>query len=167
MPLNSVQQYVQGLLNDLPIPASTQLLEAYITPPVVEDIDRPKAYIWGGRLRGSRQTAPRTGNAIVNGRAGFKKLMWDVDVYLVYETVPDAPTIDQEFPLIIDAVLDKLWTTTMPVFITDSTTGVQSQILAIGEDFDLDYPPEKLPATLRTLWYTAKLGVTIYEAVQG
>lgn len=158
MPLNSVQMYVQSLLADLPIPALGKNLEAYITPPTVEDIDRPKAYIYGARLRGMRQTAPRG--------PGFKRLNWMVDVYLSWETMPDEPAIDQEFPLIVDAVMQKTWTTVMPLLITDATTGVKSQILAIGEDFELEYPPERTPATLRMLYYTARIGLDVYEAVQ-
>lgn len=158
MPLNSVQVYVQSLLADLPIPALDRNLEAYITPPTVEDIDRPKAYIYGARLRGQRQTAPRG--------PGFKRLNWMVDVYLSWETVPDEPSVDQEFPLIVDAVLKAAWTTTMPLVITDPTTGQKSQILAIGEDFELEYPPERTPATLRLLYYTARIGLDVYEAVQ-
>jgi hypothetical protein len=158
MPLNSVQIYVQSLLADLPIPALDRNLEAYITPPTVEDIDRPKAYIYGARLRGMRQSAPRG--------PGFKRLNWMVDVYLSWETMPDEPSVDQEFPLIVDAVMTKTWTTTMPLFITDPTTGVVSQILAIGEDFELEYPPERTPSTLRMLYYTARIGLDVYEAVQ-
>lgn len=159
MPLNSVQLFVQGLLDGLAIPGSTQMLEAYVTPPTVDELDNPKAYVWGGRLRGTRQSMPRG--------QGFKKLNWNVDVWLTYETNPDSPTVDQEFPLIVDAVMNKVWTTPLnDTFITDPTTGVRSQILAIGEDFDFEYPPERVPATLRMLYYTARLGLNVYEAIQ-
>ena len=158
MPLNSVQEYVKNLLDGLQIPGGGAPLEAYITPPTVEDIDRPKAYVQGARLRGQRQTAPRG--------PGFKRLNWMVDVYITYETVPDSVTVDQEMPLIIDAIMNKTWTTVMPLFIQDQVTGVRSQILAIGEDFELEYPPERTPATLRMLYYVARLGLDVYEAVQ-
>lgn len=158
MPLNSVQTYVRDLLDGLQIPGGGAPLEAYITPPTVEDIDRPKAYVQGARLRGQRQTAPRG--------PGFKRLNWLVDVYITYETTPDSATVDQEMPLIIDAIMSKTWTTVMPLFIQDQVTGVRSQVLAIGEDFELEYPPERTPATLRMLYYAARLGLDIYEAVQ-
>ncbi len=158
MPLNSVQIYVRDLLDNLQIPGLDTYLEAYITPPTVEDIDRPKAYVLASRMRAKRQSAPRG--------PGFKWLGWTVDVYITYETVPDSDTVDQEMPLIIDAVMTKLWTTTMPLFITDPTTGVKSQVLQIGEEFDLEYPPERTPATLRMLYYAARFGFDIYEAVQ-
>lgn len=160
MPLNSVQYFVRGLLDGLAIPGTTQTLEAYITPPTVDELDNPKAYVLGAHLRGTRQSMPRS--------LGFKKLTWLVDVYLSYETNPDSPTVDQEFALVVDAVMNTAWTTPMNnVFITDPTTGLRSQILAIGEDFELEYPPERVPATLRMLYYTARLGLTVYEAVQG
>lgn len=158
MPLNSVQLYTQSLLDGLTIPGMSTPLTAYITPPTVEDLDGPHAYIWGGRLRGLRQTMPRG--------PGFKHLDWTVDIYLVYETNPDSPTVDQEFPLVVDAVMTKLWTTTTPLFITDPTTGVQSQLLNVGEDFEFEYPPERTPATLRMLYYSCRIGLNLYEAVQ-
>jgi hypothetical protein len=158
VPLNSVQLYVQSLLDNLPIPGMTVPLQAYITPPTIDDLDSPKAYVWGTRLRINRQTMPRG--------AGFKHLAWLIDIYLVYETNPDSPTLDQEFPLIVDAVMNKLWTTTTPLFITDPVTGIQSQLLNVGENMEFEYPPERTPATLRMLYYTARIGMELYEAVQ-
>lgn len=111
-----MQHHVRDLLDGLVIPGTTDTIEAFITPPTVDNLDGPKAYIWGSRMRATRQTMPRT--------FGFKKLLWQVDVYLSYETVPDSPTVDQEFPLVIDAVMAALWSATMPTMITDPTTGL-------------------------------------------
>lgn len=169
MPLNSVQLFVHGLLDKLSIPgpagSASSTLEAYITPPTVENLDGPRAYIWGGRQRVTRQTAPRG--------EGFKHFAYTLDIYLAYLTNPDDTNIDQEFPLFVDAVLKQLWTTTMPVHI-DATGNVvpagtsgASQILEVGEQWDLDYPPERTPASLRMLYYTCRIGMEIYEAVQG
>lgn len=162
MPLNSIQHYVQGLLDGLAVPDSTTTLEAQITPPTVQDLDSPVAFVWGGQLVVTRQT----GNRGPAPAAGFKRLMWDVDVWLVYLTNPDDTEVDQEFPLLVDAVMAQLWSTTMPLFITDPTTGLVTQVLEIGEEFRLDYSPVHTPATLRMLYYTAHLGLSIYEAVQ-
>jgi hypothetical protein len=129
-----------------------------VTPPTIEDLDAPTAYIWAGRLRIKRQTMPRG--------AGFKHLAWMVDIYLAYETNPDSPTVDQEFPVIVDAVMNKLWTTQTPLIITDPVTGQESQLLNVGEDFQFEYPPERTPATLRMLYYSARIGMELYEAVQ-
>ena len=162
MPLNSVQMFVANEINNLQVPTIAKPIEAFITPPTVQEIDGPKAYIWGGRNRGRRQTMPRG----IAPAAGFKRLDWTIDIYLVYETTPDDPNIDQEFPLIIDAVLAKLWTTTMPQIITDPTTGQVSQIQAIGEEWDLEYPPERTPATLRMIWYSSRISMNVLEIVQ-
>lgn len=159
MPLNSIQYTVRGILDGLAIPGGGAPLEAYITPPTVEDLNGPKAYIWGSRCKIARQTMPRG--------QGFKKLDWDVDIWLSYETTPDSATVDQEFPLIVDAVMQALWTTPlMNRFMTDPTTGLKSQLLGIGEDFSFEYPPEHTPNTLRMLYYMARLSVNVLEAVQ-
>lgn len=156
--LNSVQLYFKSFLDGLPV-GNGQTLTTYIVPPPVDDLDGPRGYVWASRMRGARQTMPRG--------AGFKKLGWNVDVYLSYETVPDEVDVDQQFPLIVDAVLWKLSTVVMPTFITDPTTERQSQILSIGEEFELENPPERVPATLRMLYFMARIGFQVYEAVQG
>jgi hypothetical protein len=162
LPLNSVQQYVANQINGIQVPTIPQPIEAFITPPAMEAPNGPKAYIWGARNRGRRQTMPRG----IAPAAGFKRLDWTVDIYLIYETLADDPMIDQDFPLIIDAVLTKLWTTTMPVFITDPVTEQVSQIQSVGEEWNLEYPPERTPSTLRTVWYSSRIAMDILEIVQ-
>lgn len=176
MPLASVQLYVQKQLDGLEMPAGIPELTAYVTPPTVEDLDGPRAYVWAGRMRAKRQTMPRV-NINTQG-SGYKHLDWTIDVYLTFETTPDTDTIDTDFPQIIDAVMTKLWTTAMPVFIDDlgnvipgpygptAPAGARSQILQVGEDFEFEYPPERVPATLRMLYFVARFGFTVYEAVQ-
>lgn len=169
VPLNSVQNYVAGLLDGLEVPIrGTKPVEAHITPPTFEDIDGPKAYVWGGRHRGHRQTMPRNSTGqLVDGKAGFKELNWDLDIYLAYETTADAPFLNQEFPCIVDAVLTKLWTTPVNRYITDPITGVISQITQIGEDWHFEMLPERTPNTLRMVFYTARITAMITEEVQG
>lgn len=169
VPLNSVQIYVANLIDNLEVPVlNTPPIECFITPPVNEDIDRPKAYVWGGRSRGNRQTMPRNKSGrLVDGASGFKELHWTVDIYLVYETVPDDPDIDQVFPCIVDAVMTRLWTTPLNVFITDPKTGVVSEITSVGENWDFEMLPERTPNTLRMIYYTARIGAEITEVVQG
>lgn len=168
MPLASVQLYCKQILNGLVIPGAIAPLDAYITPPVLSDLDAPVAIVQGARIRANRQTTPR--------RAGFKHLAWTVDVYLAYETKADSETVDLEFPRIVDAVMAAFWSVPIPTFI-DSFGNVlgtspdplppgSSQILNTGEDLELEYPPERVPATLQMLYYAARLGVDIYEAVQ-
>jgi hypothetical protein len=165
IPLTSMQIYVKNLLDGLVIGNALPNLKAYITPPVVDELDGPRAYVLGARLAGRRQTTPRG--------PGFKHLGWVMEVYLSYETNPNNDaTVDLEFPQVIDAVMTQLWTTTIPTFVdvngipSGTATNNASQVLSIGENFELEYPPERLPATLRMLYYTARLGIDVYEAVQ-
>jgi hypothetical protein len=162
VPLNSIQQHCLTVIDGLQIPGSPDTLTASIQPPNFDDLDGPRAFIWGGRMRGERQTAPR-GEA---PRAGFKRLNWSVDVWLSYLTTPDADDVDQAFPLIIDAVMSAFWATTMPTFITDPVTGLVSQLLQIGEEFELEAPTARATQTQRLLYYTALLSLDVYEAVQ-
>lgn len=158
MPLNSVQLYVQGLLNNLPVPGGTDTIKAWITPPAAEPLSGPRAYVWGGHIREGRQTMPRG--------PGFRELPWMIEVWLIYETNANVASLDQKFPLVIDAVWKKVWTATMPTTITDPTTNVTSQIIAVGEESELEYPPERTPASLRMVLYTALLRVQVKEVVQ-
>lgn len=168
IPLASLQLYCKNVLDGLLIPGATAPLVAYITPPTVSDLDGPVAIVQGARLRVNRQTAPR--------RAGFKRLAWVVDVYLAYETTPDSETVDLEFPQIIDTVMAAFWKAPIPTFIgplgdalgtaPDVLPDGSSQVWNTGEDMELEYPPERVPATLRMLYYAARLGVDIEEVVQ-
>lgn len=169
MPLTSVQLYCKSIIDGLVVPGAPAPIEAFVTPPTVMNLDAPVAFVQGARLRVNRQAAPR--------RAGFKHLAWTVDVFLSYETNPDSTTVDVEFPQIVDAVMAAFWTTTIPTFIDSLGNPItvplgstapagSSQILNTGEDLELEYPPERVPATLRMLYYTCRLGIDIYEAVQ-
>ncbi len=171
MPLKSVQRYVKSLLDGITLPGQNMPLVAHITPPSLEDMDGPKAYVWGGHVNVTRQTMPRG--------AGFKNYPWTIDIWLVYLTAADEnPTLDDEFPDIIDTVTNVFSTTKMPVFIdadgnpqdvsapVTSRTGL-TQIQRIGERWTLDYPPERTPATLRMVWYSALLSMEVLEVVQG
>lgn len=161
MPLNSIQYFTKGVLDGLAIPGSTTALKAQITPPTIQGLSGPVAFVWGGSMRTTRQTGPRG----KPGAAGFKKQLWDVDVTLVYLTNPRNDRVDQAFPLVVDAVLAQVWSTTMPVPITDPTTGLESQVLQFGEDYRLDYTFVRTPASDRMLFYEARLTLSVYEAV--
>lgn len=167
MPLASVQLYVQGLLDGLLIPGSTKPLKAQVTPPVIQKLSGPMAFVWGGSLVVTRQTGPRG----APGEAGFKKLLWDVDVWLVLLTNPNSSGADQQFPVLVDAVMAQLWTTAMPLFIdgqglpaNEGDAGT-SQILEVGEAFRVEYAAVHTPQTQRMLFYDAHLALQIYEAV--
>jgi hypothetical protein len=158
VPLNSTQQHCVKILDGLPIPGGTQTLQAFITPPMNKKLDGPLAFVWGGRMTAARLAMPRG--------MGFKKLTWSMDAYLAYETNPNVDELDQQFPLICDAVMAALWTTPMPVPITDPTTGVVSQLDSIGEQFTFEYPPVKAPKTQRMYYFAAKFSFQLQELPQ-
>lgn len=166
MPLYSIQKYLHGIINGLALPGSLPPLTAWITPPVIEGADGPRAYVWGGRMLSRRQTAPRG--------PGYRRLDWTADLWLANMDTPDDALADESFALISDAVMSALWSSVMPVWIDGNGVPVgsaptgegQSQIQAIAEDISLDYPPERSTAALRMLWYTQHLGVSVLEVVQ-
>jgi hypothetical protein len=171
VPLFSVQSYVQGLLNGLPVPGvPTQTLTAQIRPPVLQNLDQPMCFVWGGAMEASREAGPRG----PSGAAGFKHLGWQISTWVVYLTNPTAATADTAFPQLLDAVMAKMWSTPSTVLIdasgnvtmqTPSPSGV-TQLLSIGERFRLDYSPVHTPASDRMLYYSARFDWEIYEAVQ-
>jgi hypothetical protein len=165
--LASTQLYVKGILDGLALPAAVPgPLVARITPPVAEKMKAPRAYVWGGRLRAGRQTAPRG--------TGMKKFPWIVDVYLSYMDTPDDALKNEPFPRVIDTVLTAFMTTVMPVWIDangvpvgpNAASGTDTQIQAIGETFSLDYPPERTVTSLRQMWYTTLISMDVLEVIQ-
>lgn len=158
MSLNAVQLHVLSLLNGITVPGQSDTLTAYVTPPVVEALDGPRAYIWGGTGREQRRSAPRG--------YGFKRVNWSVDTFLVYETDSESSDLDETFPLILDAVMGALRAAPMPTQLTDPTTGAVSQMTAIGEDFTIEMPPERLLSPPRLLYYAARVTTTVTEDVQ-
>ena len=132
--LNSVQHYVKGLLDNLPT-LMTEPIKAYVQPPQLADAaGGPVAYVWGGRLNVSRQTAPR-----IRGQQNFN---WDVSVAVTQAFDQDAPNLESAFPLVLDQIMATVATTPLQVkgvWLTDPDTGVQTQLLSIGEHFSLDY----------------------------
>lgn len=169
MPLDAVQLYVAGLITtaNIIIDDGIPALDCWITPPTIQNMAGPHAYVWGGRVNPVRQTMPR--------RMGFKKYPWLIDVYLVFETVANRkqnPNLDRQFPQLIDLVTKMFSTTTMPGFIDQdgvfSTNPVDngSQIQAIGESWSLDYPPVRVPATMRMTWFSARITMDVLEVVQ-
>jgi hypothetical protein len=156
--LNAVLPYVTGLINDLAIPGSTLTLNASYDPPIQQKLDRPVAYLIPGPSNGDRQTMPRI--------QGFKKIEWWIEIYLKFLTNPNSASPGAQFSVIIDAILWQYWTTPMSVFITDAVTGRQSQITAIGEDFEILPAPVETPSTYRSLLFDSLLRIQVKETIQ-
>lgn len=157
MSLNSVQQYVKSILDGLALPTYQAPLRAYIAPPVPDQQVEPRCYIWGARFQEARQTAPR-------GPA-FKKVTYDLDLYCFVIDDPNSPGVDSRFPVLIDTVQQALRVTTMPIVITDSVTGVSSQVLSVGERFEVRYDTERTLADQRYVRFLALITAYIEEAI--
>jgi hypothetical protein len=157
--LNAIQQHVRGVLDGLTVPGQVGTLTAYVQPPTVEELDGARAYIWTPVGKGTRQSMPRG--------PGFTTRTWNVHIWLMYLDSTNSDTdIEQTFPLLIDAVDAALLAAVMPIFITDPTTEQPSQLLAIGEEYALDYPPARTPGNLQMLLSEALITTTVKEALQ-
>jgi hypothetical protein len=141
VPLNSVQLYLKGLLDGLPMPGAAGNLAAYITPPDPnEETQVPTAYIWPSQAKESRD--PKTGGSIPRNTgpgtpSATKSLVHDVDIYLVWFAANDDPDADTWFPGMVDAVMYTLRTAPDPVQVTDPYSGMSSQLVNVGEQMDV------------------------------
>lgn len=158
MPLNSVSAYMKGQLDDLPIPGGTQQLTAYITPPTPGKLSGPLAFLGDVTAQINRDSMPRG--------AGFKNLIWTVQIYLAYSSNPKSAGIDSQFPLIVDAIMKQLWTTKMPLPITDDDTGDKSWVMAVGEKFGFQKPRVRTVGAQQMLYYAARLDAEVRELIQ-
>lgn len=156
--MNAILQYMQGLLNGLTIPAQSKPLSTVLVPGMQMPLTGPIALIIPGPVHGERKTAPRG--------LGSMELPWWIDIYLKYETNPNAEMLDQLFPLIVDAILYACWAPKLPLYITDPTTGRVSNLIALGEAFEADPQPPETPATMRTLLFSALIRIEAKEWLQ-
>lgn len=171
MPLFSVQRYIAGLLDGLPVSATGQTMDAQIAPPVFQKLDRPKAFVWGAHLRVDRQAGPR---GKTPQQSGFKSLDWEVSVWVHYLTNPNSPSSDEAFPQLLDTVMSAIWSSPVNLFIdangvpTKQTVNPPgpTQLWNVGENFQMDYNDPHTPATQRMLYYTARLTFDVGEKVQ-
>lgn len=166
MPLNTVQTHLYSILNGLVLPGQQQTLQAYIAPPTPGDLDQPQVYIWGGQWSDKRQTAPRITSAPSYTQSGYRKLVWAVQLFVMYQTISDAPGVDQAFPLILDAITYALWTAQMPTSMSDPTTNYISQLLSIGESIDGQMAPVVAVTDDGIVLYDALITVQVIEKVQ-
>lgn len=158
MALNAVLQHVKTVLNGVAIPLQQKPLNAQVVPPPLEPLSGPMAWITPGPMRGRRQTMPRG--------PGFTSPEWQVDITVDLLDLPTDNNIEQVFPLAVDAVLYALWTDTMPVLITDPTTGLKTQLLAIGEDYDFEPGNWVTTANGRMMLFRGRVSTTVKEAMQ-
>jgi hypothetical protein len=137
LPINSVQVYLQQLLDQLPLFGGIPNLRAVITPPDPNDeANVPIAYVWPSDGEESRDpsmggTVPR--NTGPGTPSGWKHIDHSMDVWLVFFGQDDDPAADTLFPGIVDAVMFALRTSPERPLVVDPNTGQQSWLLDIGE----------------------------------
>lgn len=169
MPVNSVQVYIQGLLNGLEMQENIPALVAYITPPDPNvEADRPTAYVWPSTGSESRDysmggTVPR--NTGPGTPSGWKNISHDMHVWLVWFGQDDDPSADTTFPGIVDAVMFRLRTSPERPLVVDPITQQQSWLLDIGEkmSYEIDIRALSDQAYNR---YDALITVPVIEILQ-
>lgn len=138
MPIVSAQVYIRNLLDGLAMPGNAPALAAYITPPDPNvDAATPAAYIWPADGEESRNpvmggTIPRA--AFTGAASGFKPVEHALEIYMVWFGQDDDPDSDTWFPGMVDAVMAALRASPDPAIVTDPWTGVQSNLIDVGEN---------------------------------
>lgn len=165
MPLVTAQNHIKGLLQGLPIPGpnGVEPLNAFITPPDPYNESAPAAYIWATRGNERRQAVPRN---VAGANGGWKTVKQALDVYLVWFGEDTDPDADTAFPSVVDAVLNALRISPDPARVTDPDSGLEVQLVAIGEDLDWQLGNVRAVADERYLRYDALVHVPFTEFIQ-
>ena len=158
MALNAVLQHVKSVVNGIAIPLQQKPLNAQVVPPPLEPLSGPMAWITVAPSRGQRQTMPRG--------PGFTGPQWTIDITMDLLDLPTDTNREQVFPLAVDAVLYALWADTMPAFITDPTTNLRTQMLAIGEEYEVEQGNWVTTANGRMMLFRGRISTTVKEAAQ-
>jgi hypothetical protein len=169
VPINTVQCYLAGLLNGLPLPGpagESGALACYITPPDPGNLEVPTAYLWPTGGTEGRLTTPRAGGPNVEF-PGWKRLDHQVPLFIAWVGVADDPSADTNFPAVVDAIMACLRISPDEVLATDPVSGIQSSlILGVGEVMTYDYAVVHTEADQRLLRYDARLSLTVIEYFQ-
>lgn len=140
---------------------------AFVAPPVLgDDALTAQIYIWGSHLREERKTSPRVSSAPSPGQSGQKERNYTMHVWVSFADNSDNPLADSVFPVLLDAIQSRLRSTAMPVQITDGVTQESSQVVAVGEEQELEYSTPHALSDQRYWRYTALITCTIKEWIQ-
>jgi hypothetical protein len=156
MGLNSMQQFANNLVSDLPTPQYKQNLVSYIMPPNPGELTGPAAYVWITNGDNNRQTAPRG--------HGFFKMKWIANVWLMAVGTTTDQNANSKFALLCDSVRIAFTTVTMPVMVTDDVLNETTQLLSIGEVFSFEQSPVHSLSDQRLILCEALFRFTIEEA---
>jgi hypothetical protein len=167
VPLNSTQLAIKGLLDGLVVPGNKRTLEAYITPEDPRSEDNPAAYIWPTAGNEDRQAVPRVGaDTLHPAQAGWKTLTHQLNIWLTWFNDESDPNADISFPAVVDVVMYTLRSTANPWVVSDPLTGLQSQLIDVGERMSYRLGGVRTTADQRWNRYDAELTLTIIEELQ-
>lgn len=136
MPIASVLNYLQGLLDGLPMPAGLDPMNAYAVPPPDPNVESttPTVYIWPMQFDEARD--PNKGGSSMPRNtgpgtfSGVKMFTHEPHLFIVWMGANDDPS----FPGIVDALMKALrFAYPMPTIAVDPYDGTQSQINDVGE----------------------------------
>lgn len=170
MSINSVQQLVKGLLQNLALPTTPNSnLIAIVTPPAEDDRTDPRCYIWGSYGTEKRQTMPRAQPPPAQlTTGGFKWVIHKLDIWVIFFMSTEDPNADSQFPVVLEEIMFTLRRTQMPIFnLVDTATGRTSDIMMIGEDLSWDYAPvHAIQGLSNVLRCDGRIVATVFEKLQ-
>lgn len=139
MPIASALDYVQNLLNGIPMPAGLDNMDSYVIPPDPNvQTTIPTVYVWPSKFGEKRD--PKNGGSMPRNTGpgtfcGFKTITHNLDLFIVWMGAGG----DGSFPGIVDFTMKALrFAYPMPIQVTDPNDGTVSQISDIGEVMDGD-----------------------------
>jgi hypothetical protein len=167
MPVNTVHRALLEILDGLILPGTTGTLAAFITPPDPRDDPPPAIYLWASRGSERRQALPRGNTPGAGSLAGWKEIDHIVEGYLTWFGEDTDPDADTNFPAVLDAVMFALRTSGQsPLYTSDPLTGLQSDLVDIGERIEYELVPPRSTANQRYLRYDALLTIHVLEFFQ-
>jgi len=161
MSITAIQNYLQTQLQGLEGAYGGAPLEAWVDPPTPGTAETPQAYILAGDGEGKRQT--------MGGLAGYYADTHQVYVYLEWMFPPGAQNANLAFTNLMDTAIKTIRTNYLgAIFITDPATGLQSQLLVIGDKLRYKYLPQRNIGEAGQEWldYVAQIIFEVQEKEQ-
>lgn len=165
MPLATVQSYLKTKLDGLNLPAGLGTLTAFIEPPISDDGAGANLYIWGSHGDEKRLTVPRAQPSNL-ASGGDKEIKHMADLWLIWFGSVEDPSVDNQFPSILDAVMAVLRNVALlddAQYAVDPVTGQTSNLLNVGENMSWEYAPVKALEDQRYRRYDARISVEVIE----
>ena len=158
MTLNAVQTYTAALLDGLESAALPPAFAWVLPPPVVPAGENPQIFVWGGSLDEQRATLPRP--------TGEKRIQHTVYLWILWISDNEVGNV-QNFPLLLDRIRAVARSVTLPVPLTDQTTGEQSVLTDFGERIMQEYGTPTPVEDQRYLINAAQIKIIAHEWITG